>query len=64
MSKENEDISLFRFSIIAPLINNTHGYSTKKAYIDFMASKTYHFQGKTIKLTASCIYKWVNLWNK
>ena len=34
MKKNNRDISLFRFSIIAPIINNTHGFSTKKAYME------------------------------
>ena len=64
MKKNNRDISLFRFSIIAPIINNTHGFSTKKAYIDFITSKTHHYDGKDYKLTSSCIYRWLNLYKK
>ena len=64
MKKNNRDISLFRFSIIAPIINNTHGFSTKTAYIDFITSKIHHYDGKDYKLTPSCIYRWVNLYRK
>ena len=64
MKKNKRDISLFRFSIIAPIINNTHGFKTKTAYIDFITSKIHHYDGKDYKLTPSCIYRWVNLYKK
>lgn len=53
-----KDISLFRFSIIAPIINNTHNFATKEEYIRFAASKNYQFNGKEYKFSKSCIKNW------
>lgn len=64
MNHHFEDIRLFRYSIISGIINHTHSFSTDKAYISFLASKTYQFQKKSIKVTSSCIYKWINQYRK
>ena len=52
------DKSLFRFSIIAPIINNTHSFNTINEYIAFAASKNYYFAGKNYKFSKSCIKNW------
>ena len=50
--------SLFRFSIIAPIINNTHSFKSINKYIVFAASQIYHFRGKNYKFSRSCIKNW------
>ncbi|MCM1557857.1 MAG: DDE-type integrase/transposase/recombinase [Anaeroplasma bactoclasticum] len=62
--KEQQEKGIFRFSIIAPLINNTHGFDTEKEYLDFVASKTYHFNGKNYKFSTSCIRNWYSKYKK
>lgn len=52
------DIGLFRFSIIAPIINKTHGCSSISEYIRISASKTYEFNGKKYNFSKSCIKNW------
>lgn len=58
MNNFYNDKSLFRFSIIAPIINNTHGFASINEYISFAASKTYTFNNKTYKFSTSCIKNW------
>lgn len=52
------DIGLFRFSIIAPIINKTHGCRSISEYIGVSASKSYEFNGKIYKFSKSCIKNW------
>ncbi len=52
------DLSLFRFSIIAPLVNQTHNCQSISEYIRIAASKTYSFNGKQLHFSSSCIKKW------
>ena len=52
------DKSLFRFSIIAPIINNTHNCNSINQYISFVAEKTYTFNGKEYHFSKSCIKNW------
>lgn len=52
------DKSLFRFSIIAPIINNTHGFASINEYISFAAEKTYTFNNRDYKFSTSCIKNW------
>lgn len=52
------DISLFRFSIIAPIINNTHGFKSINEYLVFASAKNYEFNGKSYKFSKSCIKNW------
>lgn len=58
MDKFYNDIGLFRFSIIAPIINNTHGFSSISAYLDFACTKTYKFNNKDYHFSKSCIKNW------
>lgn len=58
MSKDYDDIGLFRFGIIAPLVNQTHGCKSMSEYIGFIASKTHKFNNKDYKFTESCIKNW------
>ena len=53
-----DDKSLFRFSIIAPIINNTHGCSSINEYISFVSGQVYHFKGKEYRFSKSCIKNW------
>ena len=43
--EKNQEKGIFRFSIIAPLVNKTHGFDTVESYLDFVSSKTYSFDG-------------------
>ena len=52
------DIGLFRFSIISPIINNTHNCASISEYIRFAASKTYTFNEKSYTFSESCIKNW------
>ena len=58
MDNYYDDISLFRFSIIAPIINNTHCFNSINEYLSFAASKTYSFKGKNYAFSKSCIKNW------
>ena len=57
-------MELFRYSLISPLISNTHEYNTIKEYCDFVASKSYDFNGKAIKITAKTIKNWYYKYKK
>lgn len=57
-------MDLFRYSIIAPLINNTNEFNTINEYCDFVASKSYDFEGKVIKLTSKTVKNWYYKYKK
>jgi len=52
------DISLFRFSLIAPIINNTHNFRSINEYISFIASQKHNFNNKEYIFSKSCIKNW------
>ncbi len=64
MNSQKEDIALFKYGIIIPLINNTHGFRTQKEYINFVVQEKREINGKIYKLTSSNIYKWLNIYRK
>lgn len=58
-SKEIQDIGLFRFSLIAPVVNDTFEAYSKMQYFRNVASKTHtHPNGKKVKYSSSTIKKW------
>lgn len=60
MAQEDfEKIALFRFSLIAPLVNDTYEASSKMQYLRNIASKEHKLpDGTEVKLAASTIKKW------
>lgn len=58
MDKNYDDISLFRFSIIAPMVNNTHSFKSINEYLSFITSKKHEFKGKEYQFSKSCIKNW------
>ena len=52
------DISLFRFSLIAPIVNNTHNFSSINEYISFIAAQKHIFNKKEYTFSKSCIKHW------
>ena len=58
MDKFYNDISLFRFSLIAPIINNTHSFDSINEYISFIAAKKHYFNNKEYTFSRSCIKHW------
>ena len=56
--KNYDDWGLFRFSLIAPLINNNHGYNSKEEYLRDVSAQKYEFNGKEYTFSASCIKNW------
>ena len=57
-------MELFRYSIIAPLINNTNEFNTINEYCDFIASKSYDFEGKIKRITAKTVKNWYYKYRK
>lgn len=62
--EKNQEKGIFRFSIIAPLVNKTHGFDTVESYLDFVSSKTYSFDGVEKKYSKSCIRSWYTNYKK
>lgn len=57
--KESTEIALFKFSLIASLVNNTYTSSSKEKYYRDIASKTHVLpNGKTAYLSSTTIKKW------
>ncbi len=57
--KEKQDIGLFKFSLIAPLINDTYEASSKMEYYRKIASKTHtHPNGKKVQYSSGTIKQW------
>lgn len=57
--KNSQETALFRFALIAPLVNNTHGGSSKVSYFESMSNKEHRLpDGKTIRISSSTIKKW------
>ena len=61
LEKENDKnaIALFKYAIIAPIVNNIHDTSSKEEFYRIAASKKYTLpNGKQTILTAGTIKKW------
>ena len=58
MNNFYNEISLFRFSIIAPIVNNTHNFNSISDYISFAASQKYIFNEREYTFSRSCIKNW------
>ena len=52
------DIGLFRFQIIAPAINKTHGFSSNEEYFDYASKLKYTFDSKECSFSKGCIKSW------
>ncbi len=52
------DIALFRYGLIAPVVTNTFTEKSKMDYFRTAASKNYTFQGKELKVTADTLKHW------
>ena len=62
-SEDAHKIALLRFSLIAPLVNNTYDAPSKSQYYRNMASKTHALpNGKKVKLSSGIIKKWYLLY--
>lgn len=57
MKNENE-LALFRFSIIAPLFNGTCEEKSISEYVSLASEKTYYFKGKPMIFSKETIKKW------
>lgn len=49
---------LFKYSLISPLISNTHSFNTIDEYCNFVGSKTYVFNGKEVVVKPKTIKNW------
>ena len=56
--KDYNDIGLFKFGIIAPAINKTHGFVCNEAYFKHASEQTHTFKNKEYKFSKSCIKNW------
>ena len=57
-SNDYNDIGLFKFQIIAPAINKTHGFSCNEEYFKSVADKAHIFNNKEYHFSKSCIKHW------
>ena len=58
-NEELQKIALFRFSLIAPLVNNTYEALSKMEYFRNIASREHTLpDGTEVKLAASTLKKW------
>ena len=56
---EAKQVALFKFSLIAPLVNNCHAFSSQSAYFRDIASKKHIFpSGKEVYFSAATIRNW------
>lgn len=63
--KEIQEIALFKFSLIAPIVNNTFVAASQMQYFRDVASKTHTLpDGKNVKFSSSSIKKWLLLYRK
>ena len=58
INNDFNDLALFKFQIIAPVINNTHGFSSNEEYFKHASNKSYSFNNKELKFSKSCIKSW------
>ena len=60
-----QKVALFRFSIIAPIINSSFGESTAKEYIETVCAKKHDVPGFSIKeYTPGAIKDWLYQYRK
>lgn len=52
------DFGLFKFSLIAPAINNTHNFKSNNDFFRDIASKKHVFDGNSFSFSASCLKSW------
>ena len=64
MSNKDIDFALFKFGIIVPILNKTHGFPTAKKYIDFIVAEKHEFNGQPYELTSNKIHKWITNYRK
>lgn len=64
MENNYNEVALFRYSIIAPIFNNTHNFTSNNEYILYVASKTHKFNNKDYIFSASCIKHWCSEYKK
>lgn len=58
-SKESEQMALLKFSVIAPLVNQTYGEASKSAYFRKMAAESYQLpDGRVIQYSPNTIKHW------
>ncbi len=65
MNDEKNQLALFKFSLIAPVVNNTYTEFSKAAYYRSMASKEHKLpSGETARYSADTIKKWYQAYMK
>ena len=57
-NKDYNDIGLFKFRIIAPAINKTHGFACNEQYFEIMSKQKHMFNNKEYTFSKSCIKNW------
>lgn len=69
MSKFNKDdknynFALFKFSLIAPLVNDSYLEPSKSAFFRNVSAKTHYFEGKPMRVSVATLKNWYNRYNK
>ena len=59
-NKKLDELALFRYSLIAPLVNDTYTEASKEEYYRKIASKKYNLpDGKIVKFSPGTIKNWL-----
>lgn len=59
IDKKLQDLALFRFSLIAPIVNETYDSASQSAYFREVASKSHTLpNGQLVKFSSGAIKKW------
>lgn len=69
MSKFNKDdtnykFALFKFSLIAPVVNDSYVESSKSAFFRNISSKTHYFENKPMRVSVATLKNWCTRYNK
>ncbi len=57
-NNDYNDMGLFKFQLIAPAINKTHGFSCNEKYFKYVSEQVHTFNNKEYKFSKSCIKHW------
>ena len=63
-NNDYNDIGLFKFRLIAPAINKTHGFACNEEYFKTLSKQKHMFNNKEYTFSKSCIKNWYLAYKK
>lgn len=62
--ERNNNLALFRYGLIAPVITNTHNEKSEFEYFSKISAKKFSFEGKEVSLNPSTLKYWAYRYRK